>query len=141
MLEPQIDGSGADRSELRFDLWSHWKVFSDPGHPQREQGFQPHRPGIAGGLPDLREDADHLRTIGADPPPLLLLGLPGRGTIEQPDGIFAMIVADLTELVEDLLPQGPFGLVISLVDRFEVFPFRFSAHNVTLLLSVRRVTL
>ena len=109
-------------------------MFDGPRQPQRQQSFEPCRARIARGLPDRGQSPDHFGSIGG----ATALGIGGVGvlrcwTVEQPNRVFAIVVADLTELVENTRSQRLGCFSVTEVNRFEVIPFGLSTHgNVTL---------
>lgn len=55
-----------------------------------------------------------------------------RWTVEQPHGVFAVVAADLAELVENASSQGFGNFSVAGIDCFEVITFGLPTHeNVT----------
>ena len=48
---------------------------------------------------------------------------------EQPDSVFAVVAADLAELVEDVSSQWLGSFLIAKINCFEVIAFRFPTHE------------
>jgi hypothetical protein len=72
-----------------------------PGQPQREQGLEPHRPGIAGGLPNHGQRLDHGHPVRGRPtaPPG---PRPPRGrAVEEPERRLPVVAGGCAELIED----------------------------------------
>jgi hypothetical protein len=53
----------------------------------------------------------------------------GRWAIEQPDGVFAIVTANLAELVEHHSSEILGGFAVAGVDGFEIFPFGVLTHD------------
>jgi hypothetical protein len=54
-------------------------------------------------------------------------------TIEQSNGVFAVVVADLTELVENPGSEGLGYFLVTDVNRFEIIPSGLSTHVIVTL--------
>jgi energy-coupling factor transporter ATP-binding protein EcfA2 len=105
-----------------------------PGQPEGEEGLEADRPGVAGRCPDRREDLDRPGAV----PARALAAAPGRaaprrGPVEAPEGVLPVVARDLAELVQNAPLEGPGGLAVPGMDRFEVFPSGLLDHDVTLL--------
>src|SRR6516225_9370631 len=127
-----IDAARADAQPLPLDLRGEPEAAANPRHPLRQQGFQPHRPGIIGRCPDGLQDRNRLRAEGSTmrPPPGRRLRRRER-TVEQANGMLAVITAIGTELVQDALPLRTTGLLIARINTLQVVPSRSLTHSVT----------
>ena len=87
-----------------------------PRQPQRQQSLEALRAGIAGSGPDSAEHRDRLGSVGRAACLLMRLGSLWCWTIEQPDGVFAIVTTYLAELVEDqgseILELPPIGWTV-----------------------------
>src|SRR5262245_16215421 len=96
--EAPIDLARADGPQLPAHRGRQPAPAAGPGQPQREQGLEPHGPGIARGLPDRSQRLDHRRAVrgrpAAPPGPR-----PPRGwAMEEPQGRLPMVARGRTEL-------------------------------------------
>ena len=98
-----------------------------PGQPQREEGFEAHRPGVAGGLPDRREERLHVGLIL--PGSAALGGAAPRGGVEGPDGRLPIVVGGGAKLVEDLVFTGPCSGPVAGAQGLEVVAHRGWGHR------------
>jgi hypothetical protein len=57
-----------------------------------------------------------------------------RWTVEQPDGVFSVVAADLAKLVENASSQRFGNFLVAGVDGFEIIPFGFLTHEIVTLL-------
>lgn len=97
-VQAAVDGAGADGAKLPFHGGRDREAALRPREPQGQQGFQPHRPGIPGCLPDRREDGHGLDSIGGDPP--TPSGRRRHWRVRQErDGVFPMILRRGAEFV------------------------------------------
>ena len=128
-LQSPIDGRRADQEQLFLHGGRQRHAFDRPRQPQRQNSFETHRARIACGFPDRRQRCDHLGAIGwSTPLSYHRLGLLRRWTIEQANGVFAIVVADLTELVENPGSQRLGYFLVSNLNRFEIIPSGLSTH-------------
>jgi hypothetical protein len=102
-LQPPIDLPCAHGHEKLFLVTRELEVLVDPRPPDREQGFEAHRPRIAGDLPDSLKHADDFGIVGsAAVRAVTWVRLIGQGLIQFADGMFAVIAADVAHLVEEI---------------------------------------
>ena len=132
--QASVDGGRTDLEQLLLGLGREREALDCPWQPQRQEGFEARRARIACGLPDRRQSPDHFGSVGG----ASALGSSGSGflwswTVEQPNGVFAVVAANLTELVENARSQSLGCFSVTEINRFEVIPFGLSTHeNVTL---------
>ena len=129
-LKPPVDLPRADRQRLASGFLRDIHSLAGPGQPSGEQRLQTNRARVSGGLPDGRQDTDGLGTVRRAPP-LAGPNRSGERTVEQPDGVLAVVARHLAELVQDLALELPCGQVVAVEDLAEVFPTRLSRHHVT----------
>ena len=125
--QPAVDLPGTNRQQLLLDLWADSEPLADPGHPDRQQRFQPHRPGITSRFPNRRQDGERLVTIAPTAPPCSSrsAGLLPRGrAVQKSDRIFPVVASVQAEFVQDHVFRPALRLAITLIDRSEVPPFR-----------------
>jgi hypothetical protein len=88
-----------------------------PGQPQSQDLLQADRPGISGRFPDLLDDPPDFRRVERAPSAALSrrrLALMGSPLIDFPDGVLAVVTADLGDFIED----ASLGLLGTLVVAF-----------------------
>ena len=120
----------ADRQQLALHGRAQPQPPARPRQPQRQQGLEPHRPGIARGLPDGPQGLDDRagrRSRRAAP------GRPrgaGRRPVEQPDGVLAVIARSpgRTRPGSAASPAAR-RLPIPLIDRLQVLPLALRTHD------------
>src|SRR5947208_14737089 len=99
-----IDAARADAAQLPLRLQRQPEAAANPGHPLRQQGLQTYRPGIIGRFPHRLQNRHHWRAVGS-----AAYSSPGRRfrrrqrTVQQADGMLAVITAVGAELVQDAL--------------------------------------
>jgi hypothetical protein len=132
-LEPAVHLPGAEGEQLRLERRREAKPPPRPGQPQREEGPQADRPGVAGRRPDGRQDPDDLRTVARGARPSVGVGAPRWRAVEEPDGVLPVVARNLAELVQDLPLERSGGVAVAAMDGLEVLPLGLVAHDVTLL--------
>ena len=78
---PPVDLPRADAQQLLLRFRTQLVPLADPGHPARQQGFQPHRPGLARHFPNRRQQRNHRRAVAR-------LSSPGPVRAEDESHIF-----------------------------------------------------
>src|SRR2546426_2756570 len=129
--QPAVDLPGANRQQLLLDLWADSEPLADPGHPDRLQRFQPHRPGITSRFPKppsgWRAFGDHSSARGVVLVPLCGTASPGEGRSEV--GSHISDGSQCSGRIRSGSRVSPaLRLAITLIDRSEVLPFRLVAH-------------
>src|ERR1700737_3697766 len=78
-----VDLPSTDAQQLFLQRRAYPVALTNPREPTRQQGLQPHRPGISRSFPDRRQNRKHLRALAPSPstPPSLRL-LPRRRASE-----------------------------------------------------------
>ena len=131
--QASVDLARTDGAELLAHGGGEPEAPAGPGQPEGQQRFQPHRPGIPGGLPDRGQRLDHRQPVrGGAPPAAGPLGTRGRA-VEKPQRVLALVARGLTELIEDPPPLDPGRAPVARVDGREDLPPRTATHHVTLL--------
>ena len=129
--QPAVDLAGADRQQLALDLGAEMKMLAHPGHPQRDRGLQPHRPGIARRPPDGLQHRYQLLAVGG-PPSRGVIGLrlcpTGRRPVQQPQGILAVVFRVRAKLVQNLPLHFARCLAVTSVNGSQVFPYALPSH-------------
>src|SRR2546430_2256866 len=124
-LQSPVDLPCTDAQQLFLYLRSHPLALATPGHPAGQQGLQPHRPGIARGFPDRRQDGEHLLAIARPAsarPPLRLFSR--RRSIQQTNRIFPVVSGVQAKFVQHHLLGFASSFTVTLVDSSEIFPLR-----------------
>ena len=111
-------GFGRDRQAL-----------DGPRQPQRQERFEACRARIASSLPDGRQGRDHLGAVSRATAFGGGLGFLWGWAAEQPDGVFAVVAADLAELVENASSERFGNFLVAKINCFEVVPFGFPTHE------------
>ena len=108
---------GLRRSSCRPPGAGEPETAPGPREPEREQGFQADRPGVAGRPPDCRQHwitrVHTSAAAAAAPGPLRA----GGGPVEEAQGRLPMVARHLAELVEDPLLLRSARLLVARVDR------------------------
>ena len=129
--QPAVDLAGADRKQLALYLGAEMKMLSHPGHPERDQGLQPHRPGITRRPPDGLQHRYQLLAVGG-PPSRGVIGLrlcpTGRRPVQQPQGILAVVFRVRAKLVQNLPLHFARCLAVTSVNGSQVFPYALPSH-------------
>src|SRR5262249_15534527 len=129
--QPAVDLAGADGQQLALYLGAEVKMLSHPGHPQRDQGLQPHRPGITRRPPDGLQHRYQLLAVGG-PPWRWVIGLrprpTGRRPVQQPQGILAVAFRVGAKLVPNLPLHFARCLAVTSVNGSQVFPYALPSH-------------
>ena len=127
-----IHAARADGEQLPFQFGAEAEASPDPRHPLRQQRFQAHRPRTIGRFPDRLQNREDGRTI-VDASPTARAPGPrsGRSSVQQPDGILAMVPAVGTELVQDPPPFRPGRLLIPGMNLSQIVLARAWLHRVT----------
>lgn len=128
-LESAVDGSGTDRDKLLLRFGRDRQALDGPREPSRQQSLEAGGTRIAGRLPDGRQRRDHLGTVSGTTSFGVGLGFLWGWTAQQADGVFAVVTADLAELVEDASSQGLGSFLVTEVNCFEIIPSRFPTHE------------
>lgn len=64
LTEVAIDRAGADDVEVALHLGGDGNVLLRPGQPERQEGLEPDRPRVAGGLPNVPQDGEEPGGVG-----------------------------------------------------------------------------
>src|SRR5713226_5232059 len=113
-----------DREQLFLDPWAYLESLADPRHPDRQQRFQPHRPGIPGRLPDAGQDRQQFVPIAQPAPPYRPIGsLPRWRAIQNANGVFSVVARGEAKFVQDHLLRLAICFVIPPIDGPEILPF------------------
>src|SRR5262249_15611399 len=116
--------------ELPFQLFADVEMFLDPRKPLRQGRLEPLRAQIARGFPDFGERGDGSLTVSHRPlaPTPVSLRL-GQRTLQQPDGVFAVIAADPSEFFQHRALLLTSRLAVALVNRSQIIPLGLSRHT------------
>src|SRR5215472_806691 len=88
-----------------------------------EERLQPYRPGIACGLPDLRQHRQGLPAVAVSPsPPTLRRTLFRPQPIQQTDGVFPVVIRVGTEFAQNHFLGLPRSRPIAAINRSQVLP-------------------
>src|SRR6185295_13390949 len=118
-----VDGGRADCQELFLRLGRERQALDRPRQPQGQESFEPRRARIACGLPDRCQSPDYFGSVGgATALESGGIGFLRRRTAEQSNRVFAVVAANLTELVENARSYGLGCFFVAQVNRFEVIP-------------------
>ncbi len=127
-LQAAVDGARADGQHLALDVGGDRPAALGPGQPQRQEGFQADRPGIAGGFPNRLQHGERRGPVGGRRS-ALAGGVTRRGTGEHPDGRFPMAAQRGTHLAQDLAFGALGGLGVAQADGREVLALGRRAHG------------
>jgi len=132
--QPIIDGASADSEQFLLPLQGQVEALANPGHPLRQQRFQPLRPGIVGRLPDRFQNRNHPRPVGRAPSLTLPDPLLGRRrTVQHANRVLAIVITGGAELVQDALFLHPTGSLVARINPPQILSSRSPTHDVTLL--------
>jgi len=126
--EVAIDRAGADGLEVVFHPCRDVKMLPRPGQPEGEEGLEPDRPGVAGGLPDVLQDGQEPGVIGrwaAAAPRCGWTGRLGQGA----DRGLAVVACGGTDLCEDLDLGDAGRPLVPLPDRLDILAFGRGTHR------------
>jgi hypothetical protein len=141
-LQAPVDLPSTDAQQLFLHRRGHPVALANPRHPVRQQGLQPHRPGISRGFPNRRQYGEYLRALArsASLPPSLRL-LSGRSSIQNANRVFPVVAAVQAKFVQHPVLRFSPCLVIPLIHCPEVFPLRLVSQSPpSSKLPLRRVT-
>ena len=129
LAEVPIDRPGADGLQGTLQLRREGPVLLGPGQPEGEEGLEPDGPGVASGLPDLRQDRQELGALGRR---AAAAARPPRRRWEVGQDAnrgFAVVPKGGAELGEDPRLGRAGCLTVALLDRLDVFAFGPGAHR------------
>src|SRR5215470_13063486 len=115
--------SRTDGQSLSRDFRPQSEASADPRHPLRQERLQPHGPGIACGLPDLRQHPQSLSAIAPSALPSTWRRVLFRPRpIQQTNGILPVVIRIGAEFVQNHFLGLPPSRSIAAINRSQILP-------------------